>query len=113
MKRLLSLRKLGFIGTVSVLLAILVTGVSWSALSCVEIDSSSSFNCKDAGGVDSTCATAKCSEGFTLTGGGGACSAGDRKIKSVVPSVREGTFSIMCERQGVRPQARAICCKIE
>jgi len=80
---------------------------------CIEVTStSSSFGCKDAGGFASTCATAKCPAGYTLTGGGGACSAGDRKIKSLFPRFSTGEFTIACEEQGVPPQVTAICCKL-
>jgi hypothetical protein len=82
-------------------------------LRCVEIISSGSTNCTDAGGVDSTCASARCPVEFTITGGGGACAAGDRKIKSVFPREDSGTVFIMCEKQGVDPQAVAICCRVE
>jgi hypothetical protein len=81
-------------------------------LACVGVISSGSTSCKDAGGVDSTCASATCPQGSTLTGGGGACAAGDRKIKNLVPRPSSGTFFIMCEQQGVAPQAVAICCKL-
>lgn len=81
-------------------------------LECVVADSSGSFSCKDAGGFDSTCATAKCPAGYTLTGGGGSCSAGDRKIKSLFPRFSTGEFTIACEQQGVAPNAQAICCKL-
>ena len=83
-----------------------------SSLKCVEASSSGSFACKDAGNVDSTCATAKCPAGYTLTGGGGACAAGDRKIKSLFPRFAVGEFGIACEQQGVAPQVQAICCKL-
>ena len=79
---------------------------------CIEATSSGSFSCKDAGNFDSTCATAKCPAGYTLTGGGGSCSAGDRKIKSLFPRLTTGEFSIACEQQGVAPQVTAICCKL-
>jgi hypothetical protein len=81
-------------------------------LSCIGVSSSGSTSCKDAGGVDSTCATATCPPGSTLTGGGGSCAAGDRKIKSLFPRASNGTFNIACEQQGVDPQAIAICCKV-
>jgi hypothetical protein len=48
-----------------------------------------------------------------LTGGGGACAAGDRKLKSLFPRVERGEFSITCEQQGVPPQANAVCCKLQ
>jgi len=79
---------------------------------CVQVNSSGSSACKDAGNVDSTCATARCPTGYTLTGGGGACAAGDRKIKSLFPRLDKGEFTIACEAQGVDPQANAICCKL-
>ena len=82
-------------------------------LSCVEIISSGSTSCTDSGGVDSTCASARCGEGLSLTGAGGACAAGDRKIKSLFPRVDVGTVAIMCEKQGVDPQAVAICCRVQ
>ena len=84
-----------------------------SSLECVVADSSGSFGCKDAGNFDSTCATAKCPAGYTLTGGGGSCSAGDRKIKSLFPGFAAGEFTIACEQQGVAPNAHAICCKLK
>jgi hypothetical protein len=84
-----------------------------SGMKCVEASSSGSFSCKDAGNFDSTCATATCPAGYTLTGGGGACSAGDRKVKSLFPRSAKGEFTIACEQQGVDPQAQAICCKLE
>jgi hypothetical protein len=82
------------------------------SLKCTTADSSGSFACKDSGNYDSTCATAKCPAGYTLTGGGGACSAGDRKVKSLFPRLATGEFTIACEQQGVAPQANAICCKL-
>lgn len=82
-----------------------------SSLSCVEILSSGSFGCTDAGNYPGTCATAKCPGGYTLTGGGGACAAGDRRIKSLFPRLSSGELTIMCEEQGVPPQAVAICCQ--
>ena len=45
-------------------------------------------------------------------GGGGACSAGDLKIKSLFPVERLSRFSIVCDKQGVDPQAIAICCHL-
>jgi hypothetical protein len=84
---------------------------SRGGLFCSGVVSSGSTNCTDAGGVDSTCASATCPQDLTLTGGGGACAAGDRKIKSLFPRKSEGSFSIMCEKQGVDPQAVAICCR--
>jgi hypothetical protein len=82
-------------------------------LKCVEVVSSGSRSCTDSGGVDSTCASVICPAQFTLTGGGGACAAGDRKIKSVVPRVDTNSFAMMCEKQGVDPQAVAVCCRVE
>lgn len=82
-------------------------------LKCVEAVSSGSTSCADSGGVDSTCTSVHCPAGFTLTGGGGACAAGDRKIKSVFPRLDSGTFFVMCEKQGVDSQAVAICCRIQ
>ena len=82
------------------------------SLICVEASSSGSRSCKDAGNFDSTCATAKCPAEFTITGGGGICAAGDSKIKGLIPKLATGEFTIMCEKQGVNPQARAICCKL-
>jgi hypothetical protein len=83
------------------------------ALKCIAVSSSGSFSCKDAGNYDSTCATANCPVGYTLTGGGGACAAGDRKIKSLFPRFAAGEFGIACEQQGVAPQVQAICCKLQ
>jgi hypothetical protein len=82
-------------------------------LSCVEVMSSGSTNCTDAGGVASTCATATCPAELTLTGGGGACAAGGTKIKSLFPRVDDGSFTIACEKEGVDPQANAICCRLQ
>jgi hypothetical protein len=82
-------------------------------LNCVEVASSGSTNCSDSGGVGSTCASAKCPAQFTLTGAGGACAAGDRKIKSLFPRVDDGTVTIMCEQQGVAPQAVGVCCQLK
>ncbi len=79
---------------------------------CLEASSSGSFSCKDSGNFASTCATAKCPVGYTLTGGGGACDAGDRKIKSLFPRFATGEFTIACEQQGVAPTAEAICCQL-
>lgn len=80
-------------------------------LDCVEASSSGSFACADAGNFESTCATATCPAEYSLTGGGGACAAGDRKVKSLFPRLADGQFTIACEQQGVAPQARAICCR--
>jgi len=79
---------------------------------CLEVSSSGYTSCKDAGGYDSVCATASCPAGYTVTGGGGSCSAGDRKIKSLFPRFNKGEFAITCESQGVAPQVSAICCKL-
>ena len=79
---------------------------------CIQAHSRDSFNCRDAGGVPSTCAEAKCPEPYILTGGGGSCSAGDRKLKSVMPNWVRSTYVVMCEQQGVAPTAAAICCRI-
>lgn len=83
-------------------------------LTCVAASSQSRFDCKDAGGFDSTCASVKCPAGFTLTGGGGACAAGNSKLKSLFPSLppSSGQFNITCDKQGVDPEAIAICCKL-
>ncbi|MFO0573218.1 MAG: hypothetical protein U1A78_04400 [Polyangia bacterium] len=83
-----------------------------SGMSCIQVNSSGSQACHDSGGYASTCATAKCPAGYTLTGGGGACSAGDRKLKSLFPRLDRGEYTIVCEQQGVDPQANAICCKL-
>ena len=85
---------------------------SGSGLDCTEVVSSGRTDCRDAGGVPSTCASATCPKGMTLTGGGGACAAGDSKIKSLFPIERQGSFSIVCDQQGVDPQAVAICCHL-
>lgn len=78
---------------------------------CMMASSSGSFACQDAGAYPGTCAIASCPQGYTLTGGGGACSAGDRRIKSLAPRFQSGEYAIMCEQQGVAPDAYAICCK--
>lgn len=88
-------------------------GGAQPVLECVVADSTGSFSCQDAGNFPSTCATAKCPAGYTLTGGGGACAAGDRKVKSLFPRFSAGEFGITCEQQGVAPQAHAICCKLK
>ena len=80
-------------------------------INCIEVSSSGSTSCTDAGGVPSTCATATCPAGFALTGGGGACAAGSSKIKSLFPLESQGSFNIACDRQGVASQAVAICCR--
>jgi hypothetical protein len=80
-------------------------------INCVEVSSSGSTSCTDAGGVPSTCATAICPAGFALTGGGGACAAGSSKIKSLFPLENQGSFNIACDKQGVDSQAVAICCR--
>ena len=72
------------IGLVAVAVGISALAVK-PPLKCIQVNSSGSFNCKDAGNFDSTCATATCPAGYTLTGGGGACAAGDRKVKSLFP----------------------------
>ena len=82
-------------------------------LTCTSVSSvSASTNCKDAGNFDSTCASVACPAGFSLTGGGGICAAGDRKLKGLNPNFSTGQFFIMCEKQGVAPQVTAICCKL-
>jgi hypothetical protein len=83
-----------------------------SGLECVSISSTGSYSCQDAGGYPSTCATAQCPFDHTLTGGGGACAAGDRRIKSLFPRFDQGEYTIACEEQGVDPQAIAICCRL-
>jgi hypothetical protein len=85
---------------------------SGGGLNCLEVSSSGRRDCTDAGGAASTCASATCPGGLTLTGGGGACAAGNSKIKSLFPIERQGSFTIVCEKQGVDPQAVAICCHI-
>jgi len=82
------------------------------SLKCVQVSSTTWSNCKDAGNFDSACAVAKCGAGYTLTGGGGSCSAGNRTIKGLNPKLSTGEFGIMCEDQGVAPKAQAICCKL-
>ena len=82
-------------------------------LKCVQVVSSGSRSCTDPGGVDSTCSSAKCPAELTLTGAGGACAAGDRKIKSLFPNANDGSVTIMCEKQGVDPEAIAVCCQIQ
>jgi hypothetical protein len=86
--------------------------VSRTGLACIGVVSSGASDCTDAGGVASTCASAICPGGLTLTGGGGACAAGDRKIKSMFPRGSDNSFTIVCEKQGVNPQATAICCRL-
>ena len=85
--------------------------ISNAASKCVQVNSTGRSSCNDAGNFPSTCAVATCPAGYTLTGGGGVCAAGDRKIKALNPQLDKGQFHIMCEEQGVDPQARAICCK--
>jgi len=80
-------------------------------LDCIEASSTGSFACTDPGNFESTCATATCPAEYSLTGGGGACAAGDRKVKSLFPRLADGQITIACEQQGVAPQARAICCR--
>ena len=82
-------------------------------LNCVQVSSSGHRDCTDSGGVASTCASVACPAGFTLTGGGGACAAGGSKIKSLFPVVRNGTITIACEKQGVDPEADAVCCRLQ
>ena len=84
-----------------------------ATLNCVQVSSPGSTSCRDAGGAPSTCATATCPGGFTLTGGGGACAAGGTRIKSLFPVVRNGTITIVCEQQGVAPEADAVCCRLQ
>jgi hypothetical protein len=72
-------------------------------------NSTTATNCNDAGGFPSTCATVTCPAGTKVVGGGGACSAGDRRIKSLFPRDSTNSFSIACEKQGVSPQVTAIC----
>jgi hypothetical protein len=86
-------------------------GGARSPLDCIEARSSGSFACTDAGNFESTCAMATCPAEYALTGGGGACAAGDRKLKSLFPRLDTGQFTINCEQQGTAPQARAICCR--
>jgi hypothetical protein len=84
-----------------------------SFLTCIQVDNgSTSTSCTDSGNYPSTCASAQCPSGYTLTGGGGSCSAGNRKLKALNPRVNTREFFIMCEQQGVPPLVRAICCKI-
>lgn len=82
------------------------------SLSCVEQSSSGSTACTDSGGFASRCAVAQCGAGYKLTGGGGSCNAGDRKLKNLSPNFATGEFHVMCEDQGVAPRAKAICCKL-
>lgn len=82
------------------------------ALQCVQANSSGSTSCQDAGNFTSTCAVAQCPTDYTLTGGGGICAAGNSKLKGANPRLSTGEFFVMCEEQGVDPQARAICCKL-
>ena len=84
-----------------------------ATLNCVQVSSSGSTSCRDAGGAPSTCATATCPAGFTLTGGGGACAAGGTRIKSLFPLERNGSMTIVCEQQGVAPEADAVCCRLQ
>ena len=82
-----------------------------SGLACIQVSSSGSTSCKDAGGYDSTCATASCPTGYSLTGGGGACAAGDRKVKSLFPRVDRGQFSqilVNLASNGIRSRRRHI-----
>jgi hypothetical protein len=80
-------------------------------LVCIQVSNTTWSQCKDAGNYDSSCATAQCPSGYKLTGGGGTCAAGDRKLKGLNPKLSTGEFGIMCEKQGVKPQVSAICCK--
>ncbi|WAS90615.1 hypothetical protein [Nannocystis punicea] len=81
-------------------------------LQCIHVSSFPNYeDCHDAGAVPSTCAMTTCPEGYVLTGGGGSCAAGDRKLKALYPT-DAGGFGIMCEQQGVGPIATAICCKL-
>ena len=82
-------------------------------LNCTQVSSSASTDCRDAGGAPSTCASVACPAGFTLTGGGGACAAGNSRIKSLFPVMNNSTVTIICEQQGVAPQADAICCRLQ
>jgi hypothetical protein len=97
------------------LLTLLIIGAPASAqtLKCVPVTSSGSTNCTDAGGAASTCASVTCPAQMTLTGAGGACNAGGTKIKSLFPNVSDGSVTIMCEQQGVDPEATAICCQLQ
>jgi hypothetical protein len=80
---------------------------------CVEVSSVTTFtSCKDAGGFASTCASVTCPAGTTLTGGGGACAAGNSRLKSLFPRLSANQFNIACDSQGVAPQVIAICCKL-
>jgi len=83
------------------------------SLKCVNATSTVNFTqCKDSGNFASTCADVTCPAGYTLTGGGGACAAGDRRLKALNPNLGQGKFYIMCDApQGVAPQVTAICCK--
>jgi hypothetical protein len=83
-----------------------------TGLTCVEASSTGNQPCQDSGNFPGTCAVATCPEGYTLTGGGGICAAGNIKVKGLNPRLSTGEFFIMCEQQGVNPQARAICCKV-
>jgi len=85
---------------------------SQPALACIQVNSVGFYSCTDAGGYESTCAKATCPSGYTLTGGGGACAAGDRRVKSLMPRVDLSAFYIMCEEQGTDPTASAVCCKL-
>ena len=65
-------------------------------------------------GLGGTCESVTCPAGFTLTDGGGACATGGSRNKSLFPTVRSsGTFTIACEKQGVHPEADAICCRLQ
>lgn len=100
-------------------IAISVTGIfkkpsipTSETMQCIQVKSSGSTDCNDAGAFPSTCAVAKCPSTYTLTGGGGICAAGNIKLKGVNPKLETGEFFIMCEKQGVDPQVNAICCKL-
>jgi hypothetical protein len=82
-------------------------------LSCIQVNSSGSTNCTDAGGVPSTCASVACPAGYTLTGAGGACAAGGTRIKSLFPVLQNNTVNILCDQQGVPPEANAVCCRVQ
>jgi hypothetical protein len=82
-------------------------------LDCVQVsNTTNSTNCTDAGNFPSTCAVAACPAGTKLTGGGGICAAGDRRLKGLNPKLSTGEFFIMCEKQGVPAQVSALCCKL-
>ena len=72
-------------------------------LNCIAVISSGRETCRDAGGFDSTCVSAKCPEGLTVTGGGGSCDAGDHKIKGLSPHFGDGTFGICVSNRVLIP----------